>query len=330
VIRVRPDLSLPTVEHTLSKGESAALELKQSSAGALYSRTLFAGAGRQVVIGYKGAKQVGLRFSECQFRAQAGADKLNNVFWLARLYELVACSFTSCDFRPESDAEMREHAIYGNVAAGLLVSGCRFERIGAQAVQTVWDGRESETAFPELRNDSSEIIVEDSIAIGCGREHGAGRAGFAFSFFPGPGEVLVQRCALRSHQRNFVAHGGTWNSYGAIMVSGHRLARIVDVDVDYRNPDRPAIQVENCPEIILRNVHIDEYAVVRIKGCARVVVENCTGWGILEVDGVKRPGKWTGGYMQSPVAAVALPVATPRAKRKAKAKRKSARKGGAR
>lgn len=309
--RTRPRLAPPQIVHTVAKGETAALMLKQPSDGQIYERTLFTGSGREVVVGFKGEVQRDLTFSECRFEAQVGPDGLANTFWLARLYELVRASFIRCEFQPATqDARVLEHAIYGNVPAGLTVSGCRFERISSNAVQTVWNGREGETMHPELADDLTYIVVEDSIAIGCGRADGP-RAAFAFSFFPGPGGVIVCRCALRSHQRAFNAHGGTWNSFGAIMAEGHREVGIHDVDVDYLNPDRPVIQLVNDGEVWIRNVHVEHAGLVRIKGCSRVHVEDCTGKATLEIDGVKKPGAWTSGYSHgAPVVPVpAMPAA---------------------
>jgi hypothetical protein len=197
-------------------------------------------------------------------------------------------------------AQLLEHAIYANVAAGLVVSGCRFERIGAQAVQTVW--RAKETTHPELVDDDSLIIVEDSIAIGCGRIEGIGRAAFAFSFFDGPGEVIVRRCALRSHQPPFGHKAGNvgpqwFESFGAIMAQGHRRVELRELSIAYVNPDRPIIQLQNCPQVVLESIHVEYPALVRIKGCPSIVVAGCSGPVTLEVDSVKLPaGTWSGGF----------------------------------
>lgn len=289
----RPVVSRPRIVAERDGGVFPALYLNAPTTDTTYSGLAFLSTNRALVISNGGKASggeppysdahLGLAFVDCEF----DGDGAPGVKWGARLYDVVRGRFERCHFH---DIEL-EHGAYLNTAGGVYVRACRFNRIGAQALQCVWRAPgfyppdQVETAHPELADPSAAIHVEDVIATNCGKLSGIGRAGFALSFFGGPERIELVDILLRSEQPDFQAHGGTFNSFGCIMVEHRSRAVFENIALDYRRPDRALVQLSHVQDVRISALQSVHPGVLRLNNCARIELSGIEGPVQLQVDG---------------------------------------------
>ncbi len=264
--------------HTNDGGAKAALFLDKATTGKTWKRQLFTGYARELVVSVRQPMRK-LVFEQCAFVGRPTPAGEGKVKWGARLYDAQDVRFIDCVFE---DLPL-EHGAYINAAGDVTFEGCTFENIGAQAVQTAF--RASETSNPAWAHAPGVIRVTDCVVNNCGQASGAGRAGFALSFKSSGQAVVVRGVKLTSHQPTFRAHGGDWNSYGAICAEDVRSLEVERCVVDYVNPDRPAIQAARVPIVVVEAAALHHAARIKLEDCGGFRIAKVRGIGPLIVDG---------------------------------------------
>lgn len=209
--------------------------------------------------------------------------------------------------RPGAPTNMREHAIYDEIASGVAVyRDCSGLNVPAQLLQIRLANNRADIKWKNER----DIRILNLHGEEIGQERGAGRAAFALSVKDqGPNaDVLVSGLFLRTVKQKDVAKksDGTWaDSFGGVCIEYCRSLVIDDAYIAYKNPKLDAIQLFNYadksttrtgPEdILITNTHIDLAGNISLRidaSLRKVRIAGCSGNGKIKIYKRDAAGIW--------------------------------------
>lgn len=222
---------------------------------------------------------------------------LHGAGWGIRAYDCIDWHIENSRFRdilglvPAGDRFAGEHGTYCNVAGNMTWLDCTYKNISAQAIQTVFIGRQNESSnYTKFLTAGGTIHVEGVNATDCGLANPNhtqnGRAGFPFSFFPSSQDVVVVDSSITNV-------GGNWwsmnpasstaarhRSYGGILLSGHPVAILDTVNVILDTPDRELVQATNLQELHISSSHFEARggtAAIKLTNVKTAMIAPCSG-----------------------------------------------------
>lgn len=183
--------------------------------------------GQAGMIGFGGDIIWHPRFDHCEFTVEQDPFPAK---WGALVYGLIEPVFENCYFHNV----IKEHGIYPHMQAGGLYNNCRFENIGAQAIQIV--ERAYEIWDPKGLLIPGNIRVENSAFVNCGLLSGIGRASFALSFFGPQGDAGHPILSGISKNSISIKNCGVYHRVsvgGAMLFQRRPYFEVIDSEISY-------------------------------------------------------------------------------------------------
>lgn len=277
----------------------------------------------------------GFSINSCEFTLDphafdAGQDKPK---WLNRGYGIYNALVDGSIARGlDYIKTVMEHAYYWNCFGTNTFQNGLIELIGAQAIQLVAyntnpdDAQQKNDRVGEVGkafydahvHDKGLITIKNYVISECGLPIGGGRASYALSCFPAESDVLIDNVSISClHAPGYQYNGKTYYSRGALHISAKtnylyylptpnpytspRTATLKDVQINYRSPDRPIVQIMDlaAPLLIDHGEFIGHK--IEIGGCkGPIEISGATGTAFIEVDGVN-VGMISKGYKRAAI-----------------------------
>lgn len=201
-------------------------------------------------------------FRNCRFTVVNTPDGKGVAKWAAIPYGMADALFENCLF----ENAPKEHLFYAHGLSGAIFRNCIFRNAVAQGVQVSERSAHHggyETFSPKFYTRPAEILFEDCLIANCGRPPGAGRAGFAATFFSPESDdpafpVLsdISAVSVRFLRTN-IRHRDSES--GAFTARKRPLVILDDSSFDYRNTGNdggdPLTFINRCLDVRLVDWH---------------------------------------------------------------------------